>query len=98
MEKDPRRIRAPATDWHRFGPTDSDGTSLVGLQASSRSGLVSVELDLLPTHPLDGERVTIAGRAITVFDGTLSPAANPTKETRLQAGRYALSPGESSDA
>jgi predicted PhzF superfamily epimerase YddE/YHI9 len=45
-------------------------TSLVGLQASARSGLVSVELD--------GDRVTITGRAITVFDGTLSPAANPS--------------------
>ena len=45
-------------------------TSLVGLQASSRSGLVSVELN--------ADRVTITGRAITVFDGALSPAANPT--------------------
>ena len=44
-------------------------TSLVGLQASPRSGLVGVELT--------GNRVTITGRAITVFDGTLSPAANP---------------------
>ena len=43
--------------------------SLVGLQASSRSGLVSVEVG--------GERVTITGRAITVFDGILSPAAGP---------------------
>ena len=45
-------------------------TSLVGLQASPRSGLVSVELD--------GDRVTVTGRAITVFDGTLSPAASPS--------------------
>ena len=44
-------------------------TSLVGLQASPRSGLVGVELN--------GDRVTITGRAITVFDGTLSSAANP---------------------
>jgi PhzF family phenazine biosynthesis protein len=44
--------------------------SLVGLQASSRSGLVSVELD--------GDRVTITGRAVTVFDGTLSSAASPS--------------------
>jgi len=44
-------------------------TSLVGLQASSRSGLVSVELN--------GDRVTITGRAITVFDGELSSAASP---------------------
>jgi len=44
-------------------------TSLVGLQVSPRSGLVGVELR--------GDRVTITGRAITVSDGTLSPAANP---------------------
>lgn len=44
-------------------------TSLVGLQASPRSGLVGVELN--------GDRVTITGRAITVFDGALSFAANP---------------------
>jgi PhzF family phenazine biosynthesis protein len=45
-------------------------TSLVGLQASPRSGQVGVELN--------GERVTITGRAITVLDGALSPAANPS--------------------
>lgn len=45
-------------------------TSLVGLQASPRSGLVGIDLN--------GDRVTITGRAITVFDGTLSSAANPT--------------------
>ena len=44
-------------------------TSLVGLQVSPRSGLVGVELN--------GDRVTITGHAITVSDGTLSPAANP---------------------
>ena len=44
--------------------------SLVGLQASPRSGLVGVQLNT--------DRVTITGRAITIFDGTLSPAANPT--------------------
>jgi PhzF family phenazine biosynthesis protein len=44
-------------------------TSLVGLQVSPRSGLVGVQLN--------GDRVTITGHAITVFDGTLSPAANP---------------------
>lgn len=38
-------------------------TSLVGLQVSPRSGLVGVELN--------GDRVTITGRAVTVFDGTL---------------------------
>jgi len=37
--------------------------SLVGLQVSPRSGLVGVELD--------GDRVTITGRAVTVFEGTL---------------------------
>ena len=45
-------------------------TSLVGLQVSPRSGRVGVELN--------GDRVTIAGHAITVSDGTLSTAANPT--------------------
>lgn len=44
-------------------------TSLVGLQVSSRSGLVGVELN--------GDRVTITGRAITVFDGVFSSAAQP---------------------
>jgi PhzF family phenazine biosynthesis protein len=44
-------------------------TSLVGLQASPRSGLVGVELN--------GDRVTITGRAITIFDGTLRSSANP---------------------
>ena len=43
--------------------------SLAGLQVSSRSGLVGVEVN--------GDRVTITGRAITVFDGRLSSAANP---------------------
>ena len=42
-------------------------TSLLGLQASSRSGLVGVELN--------GDRVTITGRAVTVFDGAFSTAA-----------------------
>jgi len=42
-------------------------TSLTGLQASPRSGLVGVELN--------GDRVTITGRAVTVFDGTLSALA-----------------------
>jgi predicted PhzF superfamily epimerase YddE/YHI9 len=45
-------------------------TSLVGLQASPRSGLVGVEMN--------GDRVTIMGRAITVFDGALTSAANPS--------------------
>lgn len=48
----------------RFGRT-----SLVGLQASPRSGQVAVELN--------GDRVTIMGRAITVLNGALSPAAKP---------------------
>jgi PhzF family phenazine biosynthesis protein len=44
-------------------------TSLTGLQVSRRSGLVGVELN--------GDRVTITGRAITVFEGALSSAAEP---------------------
>jgi PhzF family phenazine biosynthesis protein len=44
-------------------------TSLTGLQVSPRSGLVGVELN--------GDRVTITGQAITVFDGTLTAAAEP---------------------
>lgn len=43
--------------------------SLVGRQVSPRSGLVGVEMN--------GDRVTITGHAITVSDGTLSPAASP---------------------
>jgi len=45
-------------------------TSLVGAQVSPRSGLVGVELY--------GDRVTITGHAITVSEGTLSTAANPS--------------------
>ncbi len=45
-------------------------TSLVGLQASQRSGLVGVELN--------GDRVTITGRAVTVLDGALSASASPS--------------------
>ena len=44
--------------------------SLVGLQASARSGLVGVELH--------GDRVTITGRAVTVLDGALRSNANPS--------------------
>jgi PhzF family phenazine biosynthesis protein len=44
-------------------------TVLVGYQVSPRSGLVGVELN--------GDRVTIIGRAITIADGTLSSAAAP---------------------
>jgi PhzF family phenazine biosynthesis protein len=44
-------------------------TSLLGLQASPRSGLVRVEVN--------GDRVTIIGRAVTVLNGALSSAANP---------------------
>jgi PhzF family phenazine biosynthesis protein len=43
--------------------------SLVGLQASSRSGQVGVEVN--------GDRVIVMGRAITVFDGLLTSAAKP---------------------
>jgi PhzF family phenazine biosynthesis protein len=44
--------------------------ALLGLQASSRSGSVGVEVA--------GERVIITGRAATVLDGRLTPAAQPT--------------------
>ena len=44
--------------------------SMNGLQVSPRSGLVGVELN--------GDRVTVSGRAITVLDGALSTAAKPT--------------------
>lgn len=44
-------------------------TSLVGLQASRRSGLVGVELS--------GDRVVIVGRAVTVVDGVLSATPHP---------------------
>jgi PhzF family phenazine biosynthesis protein len=47
-------------------------TSLVGLQVSSRPGLVGVELN--------GDHVTITGRAVTVLDGTLSRVAQPSEE------------------
>jgi PhzF family phenazine biosynthesis protein len=45
-------------------------TSLVGLQASSRPGLVGVELK--------GDRALITGRAVTVVDGVLREIANPS--------------------
>jgi PhzF family phenazine biosynthesis protein len=45
-------------------------TSLTGLQVSARSGLVGVELH--------GDRVTIIGKAVTVFDGTFSSDAAPS--------------------
>ena len=44
-------------------------TTLTGLQASSRAGLVGVEIN--------GDRVTVTGRAVTVFDGVLLAAAAP---------------------
>jgi len=44
--------------------------SLVGLQASARSGLVGIEAD--------GDRVLITGRAVTVFDGVVRPSATPS--------------------
>jgi len=43
--------------------------SMNGLQVSPRSRLVGVELN--------GDRMTITGRAITVFDGALNGAAEP---------------------
>jgi PhzF family phenazine biosynthesis protein len=45
-------------------------TSLVGLQASARSGIVGVELT--------SDRVIVIGRAVTILDGALTPAANPS--------------------
>jgi PhzF family phenazine biosynthesis protein len=45
-------------------------TSLVGLQVSPRSGEVGVELN--------GDRVTVIGRAITILDGALTSAAHPS--------------------
>ena len=39
--------------------------SLVGMQASARSGLVGVELN--------GDRVIVSGRAVTIMDGVLRP-------------------------
>lgn len=45
-------------------------SSLVGLQASPRSGSVGVEVV--------GDRVIITGRATTVLDGRLTEAAKPT--------------------
>lgn len=45
-------------------------TSLVGLQASARSGLVGVEVT--------GDRVIVIGRAVTVFDGVLRSPAKPS--------------------
>ena len=46
-------------------------TTLTGLQVSPRSGLVGVELH--------GDRVTVTGRAVTVFDGALNTAAEPAR-------------------
>lgn len=45
-------------------------TSMVGLQASARSGTVGVEVR--------GDRVAISGRAVTVLDGVLRSDANPS--------------------
>ena len=44
-------------------------TSMVGLQLSARAGVVGVELQ--------GDRVVVIGRAVTVLDGVLRQAANP---------------------
>jgi PhzF family phenazine biosynthesis protein len=45
-------------------------TSLVGVQASARPGEVGVEIR--------DDRVTVRGRAVTVLDGLLTAAAEPT--------------------
>jgi PhzF family phenazine biosynthesis protein len=52
-----------------FGAEHLGRRSLVGLQASSRPGRVGVEVE--------GDRVTIAGHAITVLDGQLTGPAQP---------------------
>jgi len=49
-------------------------TSMTGLQVSPRSGLVGVELN--------GDRVTVTGHAITVFDGTLTSVAESVPRAR----------------
>lgn len=46
-------------------------TTMTGLQASRRSGLVGVAVH--------GDRVIVAGRAVTVFDGVLDTAAEPAR-------------------
>lgn len=46
-------------------------TTMTGLQVSRRSGLVGVELH--------GDRVTVTGSAVTVFDGVLNVAAEPVR-------------------
>lgn len=46
-------------------------TTMTGLQVSPRSGLVGVELH--------GDRVTVTGRAVTVFDGALNTTAEPAR-------------------
>jgi PhzF family phenazine biosynthesis protein len=56
-------------------------TELTGFQVSSRSGFVGVELH--------GDRVTLTGRAVTVFDGALSEAAEPGKTGLPPAGMAA---------
>ena len=52
-----------------YGASRVGRTSLVGLQASARSGLVGVEVA--------GDRVIVSGRAVTVFDGVLTGPATP---------------------
>lgn len=46
-------------------------TTMTGLQVSPRSGLVGVELH--------SDRVTVSGRAVTVFDGVLNTSAEPAR-------------------
>jgi len=46
-------------------------TTMTGLQASRRSGLVGVAVR--------GDSVTVAGRAVTVFDGVLNTVAEPAR-------------------
>jgi hypothetical protein len=63
-------------------------TSLVGLQASARSGLVGVEVT--------GDRVIVIGRAVTVLDGVLTAAASPARAGR-RTGRRGMSKQLTSD-
>jgi PhzF family phenazine biosynthesis protein len=59
-------------------------TELTGFQVSSRSGFVGVELH--------GDRVTLTGRAVTVFDGALSETAEPGRTGLPPAGMAATLP------
>lgn len=61
---------------HRLGRT-----TMKGLQVSRRSGLVGVELH--------GDRVTVTGSAVTVFDGVLNTVAEPVRAGRRRGAASA---------